>query len=779
MILFLASLICCSVASNTPSATEAAAVALPPLTASAHSLGRFNPVWTNDALGVSVDTVLPTAALLGNGSLGAVNGGEGGIKRFVLTRGDLWSCGALRNGWGVDPRHEILPLSFADFEIDAGAGETRYADTLDIASAALLTSGRLGGTEVRLRSAVAATEDAFVLTGVADRDVIWKLLLRVHGKDGGFPVESIVQDDGVGVRRWTIDATGGDPRGWTTNATAVLRTVGADVFRTYAVAPGEVVAEVRLTAGRPFAFIVGSSVDRPVGEADVERLSREHEAWWRSWWDRSRVSLGDEDLERFYYGSLYLLGSCCRSGKFPSGLYGLWVTTDKPKWHNDFHLNYNYIATYYGCYAANRPEIADTLPDPLIAYLPRAEVNARTRLDELDRRIRNDTPDRIDYVKGRADLRNGIADAALFPVGLGPWGVSSEGDDQFWNQTLNGPFQTAAVCTYWEYTLDRAYLKKVWPLLDRVANFYLKWCEKETLPDGRYRYVLWDSVGEGFGLRKNCALTIGPVRYLLETLVSVAPVLRELGISVPETKVAAWRDFADHLVPLPTGLSKVGGRDVRTLSNQEPVNGRASLGAGGGFELESVIPGEAFAFDVTDEMKAVATNTVAAKLAFGEEAVWGGINQTPKLYATAIRVGYPAAPILAAFKKYELARRAQKNFTLRDGYHGVEKAGAIECVNSMLIQSDHGFVKVFPNWIGTDASFENLRAKGAFVVSSEMKDGRVIRVSVRSEKGGVFRLVDPFGGALPAKDGLTYGKTRYSGERTLEFALRPGETRDL
>ena len=749
------------------------------LTSIACLLAHYNPVWTNGDLGVSHDRALPTAALLGNGSLGAVNGGEGGVKRLVLTRGDIWSCGALENGRGKDPHREIMPISFAEFEIGAGAGATAYTDTLDIATATLETQGLLGGVNVSLQTYVVSCEDILVVSGVAGRDAVWNLKLRVHGAREEFPAESFATDACIGVRRRTIDATNGDPRGWSTNATAVLHVVGGEVLRTRVLNRREASAEVRLAAGRPFSFVVAPAVVPHVAEAAVSRWRGEHLSWWHDWWGRSRVSIGDDQLERYYYGSLYLLGSCCRPGKQPSGLYGIWVTTDEPRWHNDFHLNYNYIATYYGCYAANRPEIADTLPDPLVAYLPRAVENARYRLAELDRRIRNDGPDRIDYVKRRADLKDGIADAALYPVGLAPCGVSSEGDCKFWNQTLNGPFQAAAVCTCWEYTLDREYLKKAWPFLDKVANFYLAWCEKELLPDGRFQYALWDSMSEGNGLRKNCALTIGSVRYLLETLVSVAPTLRELGFAVSDAKVAAWQGLARNLAPLPTGISRVDGRDVRTFSSVESDNGHSVLMAGGGFELESVIPGEAFAFDVSDEMKQVATNTVAAKLAFGEEAVWGGINQTPKLYATAIRVGYPARPIIAAFKEYELARRAQRNFTLRDRFHGMEKAGAIEFINSMLIQSDHGFVKVFPNWIGADASFENLRAKGAFTVSAEMRGGRVVRIAVKSEKGGIFRLVDPFGGNLTAGDGIVVGHTRFSGERTLEFSMQAGETRTL
>ena len=53
----------------------------------------------------------------------------------------------------------------------------------------------------------------------------------------------------------------------------------------------------------------------------------------------------------------------------------------------------------------------------------------------------------------------------------------------------------------------------------------------------------------------------------------------------------------------------------------------------------------------------------------------------------------------------------------------MEKLGAMEFIQSMFIQCDHGIVKVFPNWTGADAKFENLRAKGCFLVFFEMKDG--------------------------------------------------------
>lgn len=743
-----------------------------------HPLSKYNSTWTNDNLGVSHTSVMPTAALLGNGSLGVVNGGVDNGKLFVLTRGDLWSAGALECGRGSNPRRDCRPISFADFVIEAGEGKAKYTDTLDIGTATMETIGMFSGNKAVLRSFVAADDDVFVVCGVAARDACWKLRIRLHDDIDCFPVESFVLEDGIGVRRRTIDETKGGLRGWVTNATAVVRTAGAEIFRTWATSSTEAVAEARVFAGRKFAIAVFPSADRKCDAAELLRLRGRHLDWWKEWWGRTRVRLNDYELEQYYYGSLYLLGSGVRKGKFPPGIYGIWVTTDTPYYKNDFHLNYNYIATFYGCYAANRPEIAYNVPDPFLAYLPSAEMNAMKNLGALDRcRYKKEIGT---YVKNRRDLVDGISDAALFPVSLGPWGTAPEGDDKFWCQTLNGPYSAVAACTYWEYTLDRDYLRRVWPLLDKVANFYLSWCEKEPLLGGGYRYVLWDSWCEDFGLRKNCGATIGLVRHLFETLVDVAPILKEIGVDVSAGKLARWRDFLANLSALPTGITKThSGKELRVFSNYETGTSHAAFVPVGGFELESVFPGEVFSFDAPPAYREAAVNTVAAKVSFPDDLTWESINQTTKLYPMAIRAGYPAPTIVDAFKKNEIKRRGNRNYSLNDGHHGVEKSGAIEFINSMLIQCDHGFVKVFPNWIGKDASFENLRAKGAFTVSSEMRGGKVLKVVVKSEKGGIFRLVDPFDGCFMPDSGIKLGRTRHSDETTIEFEMRPGEVREF
>ena len=67
-------------------------------------------------------------------------------------------------------------------------------------------------------------------------------------------------------------------------------------------------------------------------------------------------------------------------------------------------------------------------------------------------------------------------------------------------------------------------------------------------------------------------------------------------------------------------------------------------------------------------------------------------------------------------------------------------------VNEMLIQSHTGTVRLFPaipsSW--QDVSFEKLRTVGAFVISAEMKEGKIKQVEIVPETGGTLKMVNPF-----------------------------------
>jgi alpha-L-fucosidase 2 len=67
-------------------------------------------------------------------------------------------------------------------------------------------------------------------------------------------------------------------------------------------------------------------------------------------------------------------------------------------------------------------------------------------------------------------------------------------------------------------------------------------------------------------------------------------------------------------------------------------------------------------------------------------------------------------------------------------------------IQEMLIQSHTGVIKIFPAIPGywKDASFENLRTYGAFLVSGKLENGYVNEVNITSENGGKVVLENPF-----------------------------------
>jgi hypothetical protein len=69
--------------------------------------------------------------------------------------------------------------------------------------------------------------------------------------------------------------------------------------------------------------------------------------------------------------------------------------------------------------------------------------------------------------------------------------------------------------------------------------------------------------------------------------------------------------------------------------------------------------------------------------------------------------------------------------------------GMTNSLLEMLLQSQEPFIQVFPAipdaW--EEASFENLRAEGAFLVSAARKSSKTAVVIVKSEKGGITTIV--------------------------------------
>lgn len=249
-----------------------------------------------------------------------------------------------------------------------------------------------------------------------------------------------------------------------------LRVTGADEVMLLVAA----VTDMKSFAGRRFddpAGATSSDLDRAAAKS-FDALLAAHVRDHRSYFDRVSISLGDggsgaaaarstpERLRAFANGGSdpelaalyfnfgrYLLIGSSRPGGLPANLQGIWAEEIQTPWNGDWHLDINVQMNYWPAQVCGLPELQEPL-DALIASLtgPGAKT-ARA------------------YYNARGWVAHVITN---------PWGFTSPGEHASWGATVGG---SAWLCqhlwTRYDYTRDRAYLLRVYPVLKGSALFYL------------------------------------------------------------------------------------------------------------------------------------------------------------------------------------------------------------------------------------------------------------------------------------------------------------------
>ena len=129
------------------------------------------------------------------------------------------------------------------------------------------------------------------------------------------------------------------------------------------------------------------------------------------------------------------------------------------------------------------------------------------------------------------------------------------------------------------------------------------------------------------------------------------------------------------------------------------------------------------------------------------EPAWGDVSaDLVASYQAANRVGFDPNITYGIFNE-RIKKAAFPNLWIAHGGGGVETCSAVPSfINEMLLQSYEGIIRVFPAWLkNRDAKFKTLRAYGAFLVSSEIKNNKVTYIKIVSEKGRTCTIENPWG----------------------------------
>jgi len=464
--------------------------------------------------------------------------------------------------------------------------------------------------------------------------------------------------------------------------------------------------------------------------SDLSDLRKAHAAWWADYWAKSWVELGDAELEKAYYRSLYAMGACSRDPRFPPGIFG-WVTTDKPAWAGDYHLNYNHMAPFYALYSANRIEQGDPEDAPILDFRERGRWYAKAVFGEKMRGVH-------------------------YPVGVGPLGIETTRGEHprqgkkgglFYGQRSNPSYCLVNIAQRWRTTLDPEYGKEVYPFVLEVVSF---WEDYLKFENGRY-VDYDDSIHEGSGKNMNPILALGLIRNSFDLALAMS---EELDVDAGRRE--KWRHILDRLSSWTT--QEMGGKTVFRYSEDGTHWWRDNT-----LGIQHIYPGNALGLDSDSKWLKVAHNTIAVMQR------WIDFNGSNSFFPAAVRVGYDPKAILEQLGRY--VRNTYPNgFQLRNP-HGIENQSTVpNTINEMLCMSHvpvdkadrpESVIRLFPVWPREqDARFRHLRTWGAFLVSSELKGGEVRFVSIVSERGRKCTVVNPWPGR----------KVR------VERSGRPGET---
>ncbi|MDX2082018.1 MAG: hypothetical protein SFU53_14630 [Terrimicrobiaceae bacterium] len=664
----------------------------------------------------------PDGPLLGNGDVTCVIGGVSGRQAWYVGKTDYWTDGV---GWQTNEAYTnivVAPIVIGRMELvcrELEGGEVRHH--LNPATAELVSIWRNGETVLEIGSWVAATSNRIWIT-VENKSsrrftIEWRLTVESVVEPPAVLPTATGMELGAGwVRRDTWDRGRWVCRG-------ALAATGTDWT---APGPGVVVRKIEIGPAGAERILCAVAGGRNVDAPECAALSllgqgrdtdeNDHLAWWSNFWNQSAIDLGGGILERFWYGSLYVLACCNRSGCTAPGIFAF-PTQDHPRWNGDYHLNYNFEFPYQAVYSANHMELADPYYRAILDFLPEALRRGREDLDPP---------------------RGG----ALYPVGIGADGVVVH--DDYMSQKSCAVFAATNFINHHEYARDPEFLReRGWPFLCEVATFWENFLVEEC---GRW-VIRGSSAHEHGDSSCNSTYDLSLVRRLFRFLIESA---RDL--PVDEARIERWRDIERRL----SRFARTEFRGTSVIKESEDIpEFRRSISI-----LNAFWPG-CGDFTIGSPEQQLAWDTIRLL------ELWDQGNSFPWVYPAAVRVGYPdivtrmESHLADTHVRYWVmegdprnpdryfpagwTRGLRENFTLWHCLGGLETAGAAVAVTEMLLQSHEGFLRLFPVWPAErDASFRRLRAKGAFLVSARLRAGVVDFVEVESERGGTLRILSPW-----------------------------------
>ena len=196
---------------------------------------------------------------------------------------------------------------------------------------------------------------------------------------------------------------------------------------------------------------------------------------------------------------------------------------------------------------------------------------------------------------------------------------------------------------------------------------------------------------------------------------------KELGLNAE--KYALWEDINKNLSDFPTFIKK-GKKCFRYSKRGIRWRDENTVG------LQHIYPASQIGLSSDEKTLKIARNTYFINDRRLDD------NGSNSYLPAGARIGVDPDFIIEGLKQ-NIKEFAFPNRLFRHHGGGIEHLTTVPAtINEMLMQSHEGIIRLFPCWNkNSPASFENLRADGAFLVSSELKNGKITSLKIKSLMG--------------------------------------------
>ncbi len=466
-------------------------------------------------------------------------------------------------------------------------------------------------------------------------------------------------------------------------------------------------------------------------------IRREHRREWRQFWQKSDVSVPDDFAQRAWYSGLYEFHSCVAPGLPPPALLGVWSPDGMiAGWRGEYAADMNVQQAFFMGAVSNHVELLDSY---------------------LDYWIDN-------YDKARAFTEKFFGGQGIFcltallkdMVPLYSWPTVQYA----WQ---GGGFIGLMFYHRWKISDDQEWLrKKGYPFIAGVFDFYESHLEMGS--DGFYHVPL--SASPEYNNDYITAWAEDP-NIDLALIRKICDFIREmeaeLGVAERSEraleirrKLAPYAYMAysnrNYEVDLKKVLALWPGQ-LMEESHRHPSH------------MMAIYPALDITLEDGEEACAVIHDSYKHYLAMGQH-FWCGHTYSQMIsFAAVLRKPEHALNFLHKVSCWIAANGMHYHRDLSNcgDWHFSDEAapesifletvdvqgGIVEGINTMLLQSHRGILRIFPAvpkaWRHR-VGFRSLGAEGGLLVSAEMHDNQVAYVKIAGRPGRLVKLVDPFGG---------------------------------